>query len=103
MKLGRDMRHDEKFCGGQDSAPPLSLALAHFLPIHQLPGRPAVPLFKANPFCFLNSAFACAELVPPAVRATGLLPGAPPRLTRGSVLSSVPAGVGCFPASADWG
>lgn len=69
-------------------------------PIHQLPGSSLVHLFKVNPFLvgvYVSGASA-------ACCWSDLLQPGPPRwLTRGSVLSSVPAGVGCFPASVDSG
>lgn len=70
-----EKEQDGKFCGGQDSGPPLSLALAHFLPIHQLPGRPLVHLFKVNPF--LVSLYVCGASA--ACRSSDLLQPGPPR------------------------
>lgn len=95
MKLRRDKRSDGKLCGGRDSGPPRSLALTH-------PPAPWQALSSSLQSEWFFSACLCAELLLPAVPATFGSP-APPRLTHGSVPSSVPAGVGCFPASVDSG
>lgn len=48
-------------------APPLSLALARFLPIPAAPWQAFSSPLQSGSFFFFKSAFVCAELLPPAV------------------------------------